>query len=100
MGSTYLIKFKSGVDCTIHINYLNNPPIRDLKILGENIQIFFDYYKSKLKIIEKKREKIFQLRNFKRNDMFIEELKYFFKSIKLKKNFSLKSDIDLIKFLI
>ena len=100
VGSTYLIKFKSGVDCTIHINYLNNPPIRDLKILGENIQIFFDYYQSKLKIIEKKKEKILKIKNFKRNDMFIEELKYFFKCLKLKKNFYSESDFDLIKFLI
>lgn len=100
VGSTYLIKFKSGVDCTIHINYLSNPPIRDLKILGENIQIFFDYYKSKLKIIEKKKEKILKIKNFKRNDMFIEELKYFFKCLKLKRNFHLESDFDLIKFLI
>ena len=100
VGSTYLIRFMSGVDCTIHLNYLCRPPIRDLKILGENIQIFFDYYKSELTILENNKKKIHKLKNFKRNDMFIDELKFFFKSLKLKKKNNLENDFYLLKFMV
>ena len=100
VGSTYLIRFLSGVDCSIHLNYLNKPPIRDLKILGENIQIFFNYYKSELSIIEKNKKQIYKLKNFKRNDMFIDELKYFFKCLKINKKSNLENDFYLLKYIV
>ena len=100
VSSTYLLRFFSGVDCNLHINYLSKPPIRDLKILGENIQIFFDYYKSTLKVIKKNRQKIYKLKNFKRNDMFLSEIKYFLNCIKIKKKSNLKNDFYLLNYLI
>ena len=100
VGSTYLVRFMSGVDCSIHLNYLSKPPIRELKILGENIQIFFDYYKSELTIIENNKKKIYKLKKFKRNDMFINELKYFFNCLKLKKKSDLENDFYLLNYII
>lgn len=100
VGSTYLIRFISGVDCNIHLNYLSKPPIRELKILGENVQIFFNYYKSELIFIEKNKKKKYTLSNFKRNDMFINELKYFFECIKIKKKNNLKNDFYLLKYML
>ena len=96
----YLIRFISGVDCNIHLNYLSKPPIRELKILGENVQIFFNYYKSELIFIEKNKKKKYTLSNFKRNDMFINELKYFFECIKIKKKNNLKNDFYLLKYML
>ena len=40
VSSTYLIKFNNGIDCNIHINYLCDPPVRELRIFGEKIQIY------------------------------------------------------------
>jgi len=71
VGSTYLVRFMSGVDCSIHLNYLSKPPIRELKILGENVQIFFDYYKSELTIIENNKKKKKKLKKLKKNKRFI-----------------------------
>ena len=75
-------------------------PIRDLKILGENIQIFFNYYKSELLIIEKNKKQRYKLKNFKRNDMFIDEIKYFFKCLKINKKSNLENDFYLLKYLV
>ena len=98
VASTYLIRFISGVDCNIHINYLNKPPTRDLKIFGENLQIFFDYYSSVLLIIKDNKKYKYSLKNFDRNQMFINEIKYFFKILKSKKFYNSEEDFNKIKY--
>ena len=91
--SDYLIKFNSGMNAQIHLDYLQKDPTRYLKILGENGKIIFKYYEKKL-ILEKSntKKKTFKFNKFDRNDMFIEEIKHFFKCIKKRRQTFLNVD--------
>lgn len=100
VASTYLIQFLSGVDCNIHVNYLCNPPVRELVILGENIQINFNYYLSTLIVNEKNKIRKYSVKKFDRNQLFEEELKNFFKIIKNKKKFNLESEFYSLSYLL
>tara|TARA_B100000965_G_C19593780_1_gene759165 strand:- start:2526 stop:3461 length:936 start_codon:yes stop_codon:yes gene_type:complete len=100
-STTHLIRFKNEVDCSINVNFLNNPPYRKMLILSENYQIFFNYFKSELILINNKnKKKIIKNKSFNRNDLFLNELKFFFKELrKSKPNFNLESSIKLMNFI-
>ena len=59
--------------------------------MGLNNQIIFDYYKNRLIFKKGNKTKNFYFKNFKRNDLFKEEIKLFIKSVKNKK----KIDCDI-----
>jgi len=103
-SSDFLIKFKSGLNAFVHLDYLQTKPARYLKIVGEEGFLTFEYNKNKLTINKsKKGAKIKIFRKFERNQMFINEIKYFFKSLKNKQrrkidNFlNVKDSLELIK---
>ncbi len=100
VASTYLIRFNYGLDCNIHINYLCNPPVRLLTIFGEKIQINFNYYKSLLEIKKNGKIKKYYLKKFNRNDLFIKELKYFFKKLKKINKDKINEKFYSLKFII
>ena len=81
-----LISFDSGVCANIHLNYLSRPPSRKIDIIGSKGQISFDYYKNQAKLfIKGKQSKSLNVsKNFNRNNLFINELKDFFNTIKNK----------------
>ena len=81
-----LISFKTGTCANIHLNYLSRPPSRKIDIIGSKGQISFDYYKNQAKLfIKGKKSKSFDVsKNFNRNNLFINELKDFFNTIKNK----------------
>ena len=74
--------------------------MRELVILGENIQINFNYYLSTLVVKEKNKVKKYSVKKFKRNYLFLEELKYFFKIIKNKKKFNFENEFYSLSYLI
>ena len=69
----------------MHLDYLQKRPFRFLKIIGENGLIKFEYYKNKITIKKGKETKSYFYRNFNRNKMFLEEIKYFLKCVCKKK---------------
>ena len=95
----FLIKFKKDIFAAIHLNYLMKKPQRNINIIGENGQINFDYYKNKILLKKNKSEKILKFKDFKRNDLFLNEIHYFIKCIKNNSNAepSIKSSFELIK---
>lgn len=101
VSASYLIRFTNDIDCNINVNFLSNPPYRKLVIFSENLQLFFDYYKSTLKIINSNNKiKIIKIKNFNRNDLFIKELKYFFKKLKKRNSYmNLNDSIRLMKYI-
>lgn len=101
ISASYLIKFSNNIDCNINVNFLCNPPYRKLIIFSENLQLTFDYYKSSLKILTNtNKTKIVKIKKFKRNNLFLYELKYFFKELKKKNsNMNLNSSINLMKYI-
>lgn len=78
-----LVRFKGNVNSNIHLDYLQNPPSRIWKIVGDKGKICFNYFQGKVDLFlfgEKKRS--FQVASsFKKNHLYIEEIKYFFDCI-------------------
>ena len=70
-------------------------------ILSENYQISFNYFKSELILVNNKnKKKIIKNKSFHRNDLFLNELKFFLKElIKSKPNFNLENSIKLMNFI-
>lgn len=65
------IRFKSGVICQIHMDYLTKPPARNCEIVGSKGKIVWDYY-DKSQAIDS-------------NQMYILELKHFIDCVKTHK---------------
>lgn len=87
-SSTLLNCEVDGRDIPIHIHqdYIQNPPSRNCKIIGTKGKIYFDLLSSTISQYDEHGKKVYSsVFEFERNDMFIEELKEFFKSIEEKK---------------
>lgn len=65
------IRFKSGVVCQIHLDYLTKPPVRNCEIVGKKGKISWDYYD---------KHSVFDT-----NQMYIDEIKHFIECVKHKK---------------
>ena len=82
---------------------MQKPHERKLEIVGDKRKLYFDYYKNQISIVNRNGtvKKIIE-KNFERNDMFINEIKIFFKSINqnLKIESNVDDSIDIIKKLI
>ena len=84
--SDFLIKFQNNVIGYSHIDYLQKPYVRKLEIIGTLKKLYFNYYKNQFLIINRL-GKIKKLKiKFKRNDMYVNEIKYFINCIKYNKN--------------
>ena len=66
----------------IHMDYLQKEPSRTIEIVGTEGRITWDYYENKLVVHTNKTMQSIDVVNFERNDMFVDELKYFLKCIK------------------
>mgnify|MGYP001569184531 CR=1 FL=1 len=81
-----LLKFKSGVVGSVDLDYLKRPPKRNLEIVTTKGRILWDYYDKKLEFIPLdpalKKTVVFESEKFERNNMYLDELKYFLKCIK------------------
>ncbi len=84
-GIDMLLQFKTGVTANIHLNYFQRPPSRRLEIVGEAGSATFDYYESKSCLYagdEPSPVEVVDLSpTFQRNDLFRDELAYFFRAI-------------------
>lgn len=104
-----LMQFKDKMIAEIHLDYLQNPAERRWTIIGNEGKIDFDYYSNTLELNSSKNKKktlvkktIIYTKKFKRNDMFMSELKSFINSIKMHKReeISLQDGIDNLKLLL
>ena len=78
-----LIKFNNKSTANIHLNYLNDPPERKIEIIGTKGQIQFDYYENEaLLFLDGKKTSKKKLIDFDRNQLFLDEMKYFLKLVK------------------
>jgi predicted dehydrogenase len=97
--SDYLIKFKNKLNALVHLDYLQKKNSRYLKIIGQDYKIIFEYLKNKLYFEYKNSFKKYYFKKFKRNDMFIAEIKYFLNCIKKNKKAepSIKESVEMMK---
>lgn len=78
----YIFKYKNSI-VNIHLNYFDQN-YRKLDIKSSNFDISLDIINSKLIIKSSKSKRIFHNKYFKRNDMFINEIKYILKNLNKK----------------
>ena len=95
-SSDFLIKFQSGLNAFVHLDFLQTKESRFLKIVGEDGVLTFEYNKNRL-IVNKsnRRKKVTIFKKFNRNQMFINEIKYFFKNIKKKQKKKISRFLDI-----
>lgn len=73
-----LLKFRHKIKANIHLDYIERHPQRSCQIIGEKGTIFWNYYKNSLSIYTPKGGwKNFVFKNFKRNDMYLDEMQHF-----------------------
>ena len=88
----YFIYFKNNINGLIHLDYLQKNNSRKWNIVGLNTQILFDYYKNELIFKKKSNTKTYKFKNFNRNKLFQDEIKYFLNCVKNKKK--IDNDIE------
>lgn len=82
-----LIKFKSGVLGSLLLDYLQNPPKREMIVIGTSGKILWDYYGNYFEVAKEGKTKMFQGRkDFERNEMYVEEIRHFLSCVKERKN--------------
>lgn len=95
-GIDILIEFQNKITANIHLNFYEKTKERFLKIIFDEASVKFNYYDSKLTIYKSNhKDEIIFLKDFDRNDLFIEQTKFFFKTIN---DFSILDSIDQINF--
>lgn len=81
-----LMKYRiAGIEVPISIreDYLQNPPVRKCKVVGTDGRIEFDLLKATILLYDKNGNLILNERyEFRRNDMFLDEMKIFLDAVK------------------
>lgn len=81
-GVDALFRFEEGATAHVHLDFFRRPPTRNLEIVGDLGCIKFDYFANQLvlKAFEGDTEisKTETINAFDRNQMFIDEVEYFF----------------------
>ena len=87
----------NNIPISLRMDYWRNPPTRQLNIVGEKGQLFWDYYTKKTTLILNNGKKIVKKlpKNWNRNHMFLDILKDFILNIEKNKKvkISLKDGI-------
>jgi len=76
---------KNRVVGEIHLDYFQRPEYKSLKIKGTKGTLFWDSTCNEIKFFNHRSEKwksIMKLKHFQKNSMYVDEIKYFFNSIK------------------
>ena len=81
----FFVTFKNKISGNIHLDYLQKNKTRIWNIVGMNTRITFNYYKNQILVQKVKNKEIYNFKSFKRNQLFIDEIKYFLNCVKGKK---------------
>jgi len=78
-----ILKYKNGIISNVHLDYLQKPPHREYFFIGDKGRVKFNYFENKVEIYTGNNSEVFTgPKDFERNDMFTEEIKYFINCIK------------------
>ncbi len=100
--SAIILRFNNNIIAEIHLDYFQRPNYRSCKIIGSNGTIRWDSEKNVVKVYsinDKKWIKEMELKNFDRNDMYVDELNHFIDCVNNRKESinSLESGIETLK---
>lgn len=87
--SAILLRFKNNIIAEIHLDHFQKPEFRNCKIVGTKGTIYWDSNTNEVRLFDKSKNKwIKQLnvKNYKRNYMYLNELKHFLKCVIEEKN--------------
>ena len=87
--SAILLRFKNNIIAEIHLDHFQKPEFRNCKIVGTKGTIYWDSDTNEVRLFNKSKNKwIKQLnvKNYKRNYMYLNELKHFLKCVIEEKN--------------
>jgi len=101
-SSNFLLKKnKNNMFCSINLNYFERPKKRKFYLIGNNGSLVACFNTQKIHIIKNGKEKILKF-NFKKNDIFIKEIKFFISKVRSKKiiskSLSLYNGIKTLRF--
>ena len=97
-SSDFLVEFNNNIIGYSHIDFLGKPHIRKMYISGTKKKVFFNYYKNQIKIVNRSGDiKLIKVK-FKKNDMYLDEIKYFLNCIK--KNINPAPSIEESKYIL
>tara|TARA_B110000014_G_scaffold236737_1_gene202202 strand:- start:1359 stop:2342 length:984 start_codon:yes stop_codon:yes gene_type:complete len=86
--SAMLVRFKNRVIGEIHLDYFQRSRIRSCKVIGTKGIIYWDSETESVRLYNNRTKKwtqIIKLKNFDNNTMYLDELSYFLKCVRLKK---------------
>jgi predicted dehydrogenase len=86
--SAILLRFQNNVVAEVHLDYFQNPHFRSCKIIGTKGTIYWDSETNTVKMYDIKKKKWIKklkLQNYDINMTYIDEMYYFLKCIKTKK---------------
>ena len=100
-SSNFLLKKnKNRMFCSINLNYFERPKKRKFYLIGNSGSLVACFNTQKIHIMKNGKEKILKF-NFKKNDIFIDEIKFFISRVKSKKliskNLSLYNGIKTLR---
>ena len=86
--SSVILRFKNDIIAEVHLDYFQRPDFKSCKIKGTKGTIYWNSDHNEVKIYlmkENKWKTIMKLKNFQRNQMFIDEIKHFLKCVEIRK---------------
>ena len=86
--SASIIQFKNKITAELHLDFFQGPEYRKCKIKGTNGIIFWDSINNEVKVYNNRKKRwisILKLKNYERNQMYIDEITHFIKCVKNRK---------------
>lgn len=80
-GADFLLKFDTGVIANVHLNFFQRSKERWYNYIFDKAVVSIDFFKNEMIIRDGQGERMERLDNFDRNDLFLEQIQYFFKSL-------------------
>lgn len=100
--SAIILKFKNGIIGELHLDYFQRPDFRSCKIKGTKGTLYWDSDSNEVKFYNSKKKqwlKILQVKNYKRNKMYVDEINHFLRCVRNRKKTinDLNQGIDTLK---
>ena len=87
--SSVILRFKNNIIAEVHLDYFQRPDFKSCKIKGTKGTIYWNSDHNEVKIYltkENRWKTVMKLKNFQRNQMFIDEIKHFLKCVETRKS--------------
>jgi predicted dehydrogenase len=87
--ASVIMKFSNNIIAELHLDFYQKPDFRCCRIIGTNGTIYWDSKNNVVEVYDIKLKKWIEkinIKNYERNDMYLDEMKYFLDCINMNKN--------------